>query len=311
VDTSSILAKGITPSAVHKGVNSGLDDTLSKYRISNTEADAENIDWRKTIKNASRAAVDEPDEVMAKRSSEPTVHISNQQNYKPPANTGPLPSEQLRREDVFRPPPQSNSPISRPPPSQSLTSPKSGNVPPPPGPSRTVYSPPPQQHRSVGVTVVNESTIRPSLLKDTSDPFEKYRIHDPPAATDKTNPENPAVSATSPKNDTPDPLQKYRVKTAEEEDVTWHFFLTALPADPGKPVELKCDGEVVFLNEGVNGMVNTHANYLATGDSTDVVLVINSIPFTLNKALEISKGRFVRFVIEKGRFVFRQQKTDD
>jgi len=304
VDTSSILSQGITPSAVHKGVNTG-EDTLSKYRITATENPNENIDWRKTIKNASRAAVDEPDEVMAQRSTEPTVHISNQthQSQNKPINVGPLPSEQLRRDPPVQPlSSPTSSPITRPP--QHVTSPKTGNLPPPPGPSRTVYNPPQPTNPKRGVTVVAESTIRPSLLKDSGDPLGKYRITDPPA--DPAKQENPTGS----KPDTSDPLDKYRVKTAEEEEMTWQFFLTGIAADPGKPVELKCDGHLVFESEGANGTVNTRTSYLASSSSTVVVLTIKSIPITINKTLDIANGRFVRYAIEKGGLKFRQQRTE-
>jgi len=308
VDTSSILSQGITPSAVHKGVKAG-DDTLSKYRITATESSNENIDWKKTIKNASRAAVDEPDEVMAQRSPEPTVHIYNQtqqQSQNKPVNIGPLPSEQLRRDPV-QPlsSPSSSSPITRPP--QQVTSPKTGNLPPPPGPSRTVYNPPQPSNPKRGITVVAESTIRPSLLKDSGDPFEKYRISEPPADPAA---KQDTLHTSGSKPDLSDPLDKYRVKTSEEEEMTWQFFLTGIAADPGKPVELKCDGQVVYISEGANGMVNTRTSYLASGVSTAVVLTIKSIPFTVNKTLEIANGRFVRFAIEKGGLKFRQQRTE-
>jgi len=312
VDTSSIIGQGITPSAVFRGVNSG-DDTISKYRINSSEDTNENIDWRKTIKNASRAAVDEPDEVMAQKIIEPSVQVSHQQHYNTrPANVGPLPSEQLRHnpEALSRPTPPTSPTIVPRQPSQPVVSPKSGNVPPPPGPSRTVYTPPQQVNPKRGVTVVAESTIRPSLLRDTSDPLERYRIND--TATD-SNEGNPTSSASGPKTDTSnDPLQKYRVRTAEEEETTWHFYLSNLTGEPGKPVELLCDGQVVFFSEGANGIVNTHASYAAIGDATTVVLNIKSIPYTVNKNLEISKGRFVKFAIEKGvgALRFRQQRTE-
>jgi len=313
VDTTSILSQGIKPSAVHKGVNAG-DDAISKYRITAAESSNENIDWRQTFKNASRAAVDEPDEVMAQRSPEPVVHVSNQthQSQPKPVNQGPLPSEQLRRDPpVQHPTSPTSSPITRPPPSQPMTSPKTGNLPPPPGPSRTVYNPPPQNYTPPrGVKVVAESTIRPSLLKDSSDPLEKYRISDPPADPSKQE-GTAAVSSGSKSTSTGDTLEKYRVKTAEEEEMTWQIFLTGISADPGKPVELQCDGKVIFESEGANGAVNCRISYLATGDSTVIVLNIKAIPFTINKSLEISKGRFVRFAIEKGGALkFRQQRTE-
>jgi len=312
VDTTSILAQGITPSAVFKGVKGGGDnETLSKYRIKDTDAEATaNIDWNKTIKNASRAAVDEPNEVWAQKSPEPKVNVSNQQSYSKPANVGPLPSEQLRRDDYVRiPPPSITSPITRPPPSQPVTSPKTGNVPPPPGPSRTVYTPPPQPsnpYRSIGITV-EESTIRPSILKDTSDPLERFRIKDPPADSTPQNPEAAVPKLTDSGSDL---LQKYRVKSPEEEQMSWHFYFSGFPTDPGKPVELKCDGDLVFENEGVNGLVNTHICYLALRETTAVGLTVKSINYTLNKNLEISKGRFVKFAMEKGALKFRQQKTE-
>jgi hypothetical protein len=314
VDTTSILAQGITPSAVFKGVKGGENDLLSKYRIKDTDAEtAANIDWNKTIKNASRAAVDEPNEVWAQKSNpEPKANTVSNQPTKP-VNVGPLPSEQLRRDDFVRiPPPQVSSPINRPPLTQSGNTPK-GNVPPPPGPSRTVYTPPPQPtspYRSVGITV-EESTIRPSLLRDNSDPLEKFRIKDPPPG--ETPPGNPATTETqSPKlNDSGnDPFQKYRVKSPEEEQMSWHFYFSGFPTDPGRGLEFKCDGDLIFESEGVNGVVNTHISYVAIRESTAVGLTIKSMNYFLNKNLEISKGRFVKFAMEKGSIKFRQQKTE-
>jgi len=308
VDTTSILASGITPSAVHKGVNRG-DDVISKYRINSNESTTENIDWNKTIKNASRAAVDEPDEVWAQKSHEPKVNVSNP-SLNRPANTGPLPSEQIRKDpEAFRStPPAMTSPISRPPPSQPVTSPKSGNLPPPPGPSRTVYTPPPQPsnpYRSTGVTVA-ESNVRPSILKDNSDPLERFRIKDPPV--EQSTSDTPIHSS---QKGTEDPLDKYRVKSPEEEEMSLNFYLTGLITEPGKPVELKCNGQLIFTSEGINGVVNSRTSFVGSGEVTDAALTIKALPYTLNKTLEHSKGRFVRFALEKGALKFRQQKTED
>jgi len=50
VDTSSILDK-VSPSAIFKGVSGGLDENLSKYRISNTAEANQDIHWQKNSKS--------------------------------------------------------------------------------------------------------------------------------------------------------------------------------------------------------------------------------------------------------------------
>jgi len=193
VDTSSIF-DSVSPSAVFKGVSGGLDENLSKYRINNTEDVNQDIDWKKTLRAASRANVEDDDdnEVMAVKGPEPVVtpNPHTTQTYVRP--TGTLPSEQMRREDHWG----SRGNTANPAPPPGAYRPPQSNVqiraptqqnPVPPG--RGAYNPPVYNTRSVGTTV-EESTIRPSLLRDTSDPLEKYRIKDSgnpdPAAQPKT-----------------------------------------------------------------------------------------------------------------------------
>jgi hypothetical protein len=161
--------------------------------------------------------------------------------------------------------------------------------------------------------VKEESTIKPSVLRDNSDPLEKYKIKD--TAPDTLN--IPLVSSSGgnqPKpmfKDNNDVMDKYRVKSAEEEEKTWHIYLIGLTADPGKPIELKCDGQVVYSGEGVNGHVTAHVTYESKGTGpTSIVLNIKTLNFVLNKNLELVNGRFVRFAVERGQLKFRQQKTD-
>jgi hypothetical protein len=186
VDSSSLFDT-VSPSAVFKGVSGGLEDNLSKYRINPNEVNNQDIDWKKSLRAASRANVDDDDDndVMSVKSPEPAVvhNPHTTQVYTRPENTPP--SQQMRREDVWGQrgntgshnqnvappgatqyrPPQSNVQI-RAPANQNPVPP--GRAYPPGG----VYN-----TRSVGVTV-EESTIRPSLLRDSSDPLEKYRIKD-------------------------------------------------------------------------------------------------------------------------------------
>jgi len=170
-----------------------------------------------------------------------------------------------------------------------------------------------QQHQQHNPWVKEESTIKPSVLRDNSDPLEKYKIKDNPPETLQ----NTTISSSGgnqPKSlfkDNNDVLDKYRVKTAEEEEKTWHIYLIGLTADPGKPIELKCDGQVVYAGEGVNGHVTTHVTYESKGTGpTSIVLNIKTLNFVLNKSLELQNGRFVRFGVDRGQLKFRQQKTD-
>jgi len=233
----------------------------------------------------------------------PNPHTT--QSYTRP--TGPAPSQQMRREDVF----SNNRATNNPPPpgykggGQTVMRTPNQNNPPPPG--ARPYNPPPHASRSVAVTV-EESTIRPSILRDNTDPLEKYRIKD----TNETN--TSQTQSSAPKSilhkDDSDPLQRYRVKSAEEEQMTWNIYLFGLVADPDKPVELKCDGNLVYMGDGVNGTVTTRVVYQAQGPTTAVTLSIKSMNFNLTKNLEIGKGRFIKFAIESNQLKFRQQITE-
>jgi hypothetical protein len=355
VDTSSIIGKGITPSAVARGVATGQDDALSKYRITK-EDDNRDVDWIKEIRSASRAQVEDNDTAYV--SGEPAyVHAPNAQHKPGTTNVQhhqPPPSQQLRRDDNVFSRPNNNSAVNANRPNNQR------NPAPPPGPSRAPqyqqypppsthqqyqnyppssshqqyqnYPPPSsqqqygnyppssshhqhhQQQRSHDPNpwVKEESTIKPSVLRDSSDPLEKYKIKDTPPETLQ----NPVISSSGnqPKSlfkDNNDVLDKYRVKSAEEEEKTWHIYLIGLTADPGKPIELKCDGQVVYAGEGVNGHVTTHVTYESKGAGpTSIILNIKSLNFVLNKSLELQNGRFVRFGVERGQLKFRQQKTD-
>jgi hypothetical protein len=321
VDSTSILAKGVTPSAVFKGVSSGEDEALSKYRITGKDEEAQDIDWMRTLRAASRAAVEEPAEVVAMRTPEPTATTSVASGYaysRPPQHTGPTPSQQMRREDnVFS---NRNNPHNNPPPpgyvankpqNQPISGIRDTSQQVNPANSK-LYNPPEQQqqskYRSTGITV-SESTIKPSSLRDTSDALEKYRIKE----SDLNNDAQQQSAASQPKpmfKDNSDPLEKFRVKPPEEEEKTWVIYLFGLGTDPGKPVELRCDGNPVFMGEGMNGVVNTRVSYASQGEVTQMNLSIKSMNFTLPKNLEIGKGRFIKFSIEQGQLKFRQQRTE-
>jgi hypothetical protein len=351
VDTTSIIGKGITPSAVARGVASGQDDALSKYRVTNSDEN-EDIDWIRTLRSASRAQVEDNDTAYV--SGEPSyVHAPNAQHKPGTSNAQhqPSPSQQLRNDTVFSRPNNNSAVNSNRPNNQR-------NPAPPPGPSRAPqfqsYPPPsshqqyqnyppsqqqyqnypPSSHQQYGdyppsrqqqqqhhqqhrapenPWVKEESTIKPSVLRDSSDPLEKYKIKDnPPETLQNTN--ISSSGGNQPKslfNNNNDVLDKYRVKTAEEEEKTWHIYLIGLTADPGKPIELRCDGQVVYSGEGVNGHVTSHVTYESKGTGpTSMVLNIKTLNFVLNKSLEIPNGRFVRFAVERGQLKFRQQKTD-
>jgi hypothetical protein len=350
VDTTSIIGKGITPSAVAKGVASGQDDALSKYRITGAD-DNQDVDWIRTLRSASRAQVE--DDSGAYISGEPVQVHSAVPQYKATTNAHhqPPPSQQLRRDDNVFSRPNNNSAVNMNRPNNQR------NPPPPPGPSRTQQYqnyPPPSSHQQYqnypppssqqqyqnypppssqqqyqnyppsshqqqyrahdpNPWVKEESTIRPSVLRDNSDPLEKYKIKDnPPETLQNTN--ISSSGGNQPKSlfkDNNDVLDKYRVKSAEEEEKTWHIYLIGLTADPGKPIELKCDGQVVYSGEGVNGHVTAHVTFESKGNGpTSMVLNIKTLNFVLNKSLELTNGRFVRFAVERGQLKFRQQKTD-
>jgi hypothetical protein len=291
VDTSSIYAKGVTPSAVYHGVSRGEEDALSKYRVTSPDQ-VQDIDWIKTLRSASRAQVEEPGEVFSVKSQEQVVHNPQQQvqshNTRP--QNAPPPSQQIRREDVFS---------SRPPNSAINVRPQQHNV----------YQGPPRAHspyQSTSVTV-EESTIRPSVLRDSGDPLEKFRIK-PEELNDINQTSQPKTVFK--KQDSNDSLDRFRVKSAEEEEKTWHLYMMGLTADPGKPIELRCDGQLIYTGEGLNGVVNAHSVYEAQGPVVNVVLHVKSLNFVVNRSLELSKGRFVRFSVERGQMKFRQQKTE-
>jgi len=324
VDSSSILAKGVTPSAVFKGVSSGEDEALSKYRVTADKKDdeAQDIDWMRTLRAASRAQVEDSNEVVSMRTPEPTATTSVSSGYaysRPPQNTGPTPSQQMRREDnVFSN--RNNNPHNNPPPPGYVANKpqqpyisgvrdNSNQV--NPGQSR-LYNPPEQtqpKYRSTGVTV-SESTIKPSSLRDTGDALEKYRIKDTDVNNDASQQQTASSQPKSMFKDNSDPLEKYRVKPPEEEEKTWVIYLFGLGTDPGKPVELRCDGNPVFMGEGMNGVVNTRVSYASQGEVTQMNLSIKSMNFSFPKNLEIGKGRFIKFSIEQGQLKFRQQRTE-
>jgi len=294
---------------------------LSKYRINAKDEEAQDIDWMRTLRAASRANVEETSEVVAMRTSEPTATTSVSSGYAysrpPPQHTGPTPSQQMRREDnVFsnrnhpnnNPPPPGymankpqNQPISGIRDTSHQVNPAHSKLYNPPEPSQSKY-------RSTGVTV-SESTIKPSSLRDTGDALEKFRIKE----SDLNNDVPQQSAASQPKpifKDNSDPLEKFRVKPADEEERTWVIYLFGLGTDPGKPVELRCDGNPVFMGEGMNGVVNTRVSYGSQGEVTQMNLSIKSMNFSFPKNLEIGKGRFVKFSIEQGQLKFRQQRTE-
>jgi hypothetical protein len=337
VDTSSIIGTGITPSAVARGVSTGQDDALSKYRVTNSD-DNQDIDWIRTLRSASRAQVEDNDTVYV--GGEPSVLHQPNAQHKPGStnvNYQPPPSQQMRSN-----PPRDDNVFSRPNNNSAVNMNRQNNQrnpPPPPGPSRAPQYqnyPPPSQHQNYpppsqyqnyppsshqqhrapdpknNPWVKEESTIKPSVLRDNSDPLEKYKIKD--NAPETLNIPLVSSGGNQPKQmfkDNNDVMDKYRVKSAEEEEKTWHIYLIGLTADPGKPIELKCDGQVVYSGEGVNGHVTAHVNYESKGTGpTSIALNIKTLNFVLNKSLELANGRFVRFAVERGQLKFRQQKTD-
>jgi len=353
VDTTSIIGAGITPSAVARGVSAGQDDALSKYRVTNSDDNQDidwirtlrSASRAQVEDNDSAYVSGEPVQVhgTVPQHKGGATNVHHQQ---------PPPSQQMRRDDNVFSRPNNNSAVNMnrpnnqrnpPPPPGPSRAPQYQNYPPPsshqqfqnypPPSSHQQYQnyPPPsshqqyqnyppsshqqQQYRSNDPNpwVKEESTIRPSVLRDQSDPLEKYKIKDnPPETLQNTN--ISSSSGNQPKSlfkDNNDVMDKYRVKSPEEEEKTWHIYLIGLSADPGKPIELKCDGQVVYSGEGVNGNVTTHVNYESKGNGpTSMVLSIKTLNFVLNKSLELEKGRFVRFAVERGQLKFRQQKTD-
>lgn len=144
-----------------------------------------------------------------------------------------------------------------------------------------------------------------------------------PARTDVRNPtsqfssSNPYVRPEqgikpSALKDGSDVLQKYRIKTPEEEEMTWEISLRQIPASLGKSVLFQVDGSVLYSGEGTNGIVTANVTTMCSSENSgtsQVLFKINAINFNLNRNLEISKGRFVRFSVESGQMKFRQQKT--
>eukprot|EP01123_Difflugia_compressa_P015745 TRINITY_DN904_c0_g2_i2.p1 TRINITY_DN904_c0_g2~~TRINITY_DN904_c0_g2_i2.p1 ORF type:complete len:260 (-),score=43.88 TRINITY_DN904_c0_g2_i2:213-992(-) len=167
--------------------------------------------------------------------------------------------------------------------------------------------------------VVADPTIRPSILKQQDDPLQRYRVKseetvNPTPSTNTVPSSGVTPVAARPsllREQSDDPLSKYRVKSPEEEEVTWEIYLRNLPAESVNIVEFFADDKKVFAGFGSNGVVTENFNYTCKPGttSTHFCLKISFINFNLNKTLDITKGRFIRFSVDYGQMKFRQQKT--
>jgi len=276
-DTKSIFGSGITPSAVVKGKSGADDDPLARYRVNTNSADAEdNVDWHSTLRNASRANVEETGNPFHRLDGEPTYVNTPPPNYRTNQSAGVRP------------------------PSEGLRKAPSG--------AKAPSVPPHNVHTNVNV--VPDPTIKPSALKDQGDYLEKYRVKsvDPTLTQGVTVSSNVRPSVLG-KDQGDDYLEKYRVKTPEEEERTWEISLRNLPVSSNKIVELQVDDRQLYSGSGNDKVVSLNFSKMCNSTSSQFVVKIGLINFNLTRSLEIPKGRFVRFAVEQGQFKFRQQKT--
>jgi len=279
-DTTSIFGSGITPSAVAKGVSGIDDDPLAKYRVKSTNADADEVDWHSTLRNASRANVEETGNPFHRLDGEPSyVNTPPNQNYRAnQASQARPPSEALRK---------------------------------PPAKQATPYVPPSNVHTNVNV--VPDPTIKPSVLKEQGDYLEKYRVKnvDPTLTSGATVTSAGGVRPSVFKDQGDDYMDKYRIKTPEEEERTWEISLRNIPASSNKIVELQVDDRQLYSGSGNDKVVSLNFSTMSKSNATSsqFIVKIGLINFNLTRSLELAKGRFVRFSVEQGQMKFRQQKT--
>eukprot|EP01124_Arcella_intermedia_P032229 TRINITY_DN7475_c0_g1_i1.p1 TRINITY_DN7475_c0_g1~~TRINITY_DN7475_c0_g1_i1.p1 ORF type:complete len:442 (+),score=76.92 TRINITY_DN7475_c0_g1_i1:20-1345(+) len=272
-DTSSILQSGISPSAAVKGISGADSDPLSRYRVAQPDNN-QNMDWNKELRSASRAEGSKNQSVF-ERETPPQV---NSQPVVRQPNPAPAPQYAQTQQQVY-------------------TSPN----------------------------VDVNANIRPSILSQQNDPLDRYRLkNDAPAnpapVTAARLPGAPQTQGVayaptvrpSVLKDNSDALSKYRVKSPEEDERTWAFSFRNLPTTPEKVVRLVVDGKTLYSGYAPAGSLNEHVSYTAGpgAGSVQVQFNIELINFNLQRNLDMSKGRFVRFSIEQAQMKFRQQKMD-